>query len=337
MPHKILMLLAFSAAASVAAFAGNGHCSPTSLGCTEVVIAQPIDLSTINGQVPVIASATSPHGAINYMDINVDSRDVYNVSSNHINTMLNLSTGTHQIYVKAWDTQHNYYDMVVHVNVTNGNHETTVSGIEKMGGWQSCDTCAGPGGHGSRNGHGIIQHVASPSLDGNATEYWLHPYNPYSNVLNFIPLGGVNGPVNFTLDFDFWIGDASVAQGFEMDIFYARNGKKNFFLTECDSRGNHAGTWQVSDAVHDSWQHTGLPCHINSYSWNHVKLQFLRQNDGNTRFVTVAMNGDTQYVNRTYAAANDGSFQMNPALQLDSDEHPDAWKVFVDNMTIKYW
>ncbi len=122
-----------------------------------------------------------------------------------------------------------------------------------------------------------------------------------------------------------------------MDIFYARNGKKNYFLTECDGRGTYAGTWQVSNAVIDKWQHTGLPCNIKSYSWNHVTLEFYRQPDGNTRFVSVSMNGDKQYVNRTYPARNANSFEMNPAIQLDGDNHQDNWSVWVDNMSIRYW
>ncbi|MEO8725151.1 MAG: hypothetical protein ABI383_03430 [Acidobacteriaceae bacterium] len=216
--------------------------------------------------------------------------------------------------------------------------QTNIYNIEKMSGWQSCGSCAQPGGHGYNTPHGITQHLRSPSLDGSSTQYWLGGggSHPYSNALFFKPLGGRNGATSFTLDFNFWIANASVAQGIEMDIFYARNGKKNFFLTECDSRGQHAGTWQVSDAVHDSWQHTGLPCHVRSYAWNHVTLQFLRQSDGNTRFVSVSMNGQTQYVNRTYAGANDGSFQMNAAVQLDGDEHQDNYSIYTDDMKITY-
>jgi hypothetical protein len=275
------------------------------------------------------------------MIVNVDSKDVYKVSGASVNTHINMGTGTHQIYVKAWDTRGHYFDDVLHITVSGSGTPqpsgNTITGIEKMSGWQSCDVCAGPGGNGSGVGHGIVQHVASPSLDGNATEFWLGGGHPYSNVLNYKALGGVNGATNFTLSFDFWIGDATVAQGLEMDIFYARNGKKNAFLTECDSRGTYAGTWQVSNVVIDTWQHTGLPCKIKSFAWNHVTMQFLRQSDGNTRFVSVAMNGSTQYVNRTYSAQNDGSFQMNAAIQLDGDSKQDPWKVFVNNMTIKYW
>ncbi len=104
----------------------------------------------------------------------------------------------------------------------------SVGNIEDMQGWQSCSSCAGPGGNGYNTPHSITQHVSHPSLDGASTQYWLggNRYHPYSNALFFKPLGGRAGATHFILDFNFWIADASVAQGIEMDIFYARNGKK---------------------------------------------------------------------------------------------------------------
>jgi hypothetical protein len=122
-----------------------------------------------------------------------------------------------------------------------------------------------------------------------------------------------------------------------MDIFYSRGGHKNYFLTECDMAGTYKGTWQVSNAVIDTWQHTGLPCNVKSYAWNHVVLQFYRNSDGSTKFVSVAMNGNTQYVNRTYPAGAVNSFEMNPAIQLDGDSHQDNFSVWVDSMTVTYW
>jgi hypothetical protein len=65
-------------------------------------------------------------------------------------------------------------------------------------------------------------------------------------------LAARTGATHFILDFDFWIANATVAQGLEFDIFYSRDGFKNYFLTECDSRGMYAGTWQVSDVVIDT-------------------------------------------------------------------------------------
>jgi hypothetical protein len=122
-----------------------------------------------------------------------------------------------------------------------------------------------------------------------------------------------------------------------MDVFFSHGGHKNYFLTECDGRGNHRNTWQVSDAVHDQWQHTGLPCVLQGYAWNHVVLQFHRNSDGSTKFVSVSMNGDTHYVNRTYAPGRVNSSEMNVAIQLDGDERQDPIHVWVDKMKLTSW
>jgi hypothetical protein len=76
---------------------------------------------------------------------------------------------------------------------------------------------------------------------------------------------------------------------------------------------------------------------VNSFAWNHVTLEFYRQPDGNTRFVSVSMNGNLQYVNRTYAAVKVNSFEMNAAVQLDGDEKQDDFSIWVDRMSITYW
>ena len=152
-------------------------------------------------------------------------------------------------------------------------------------------------------------------MDGKTAEFYLGKTTDgnydYSNVLFYKSVTPNTTAKNFKLDFYVYVHDPTIIQGLEMDVFYTQGGKKNFFLTECDGRGNYRNTWQVSDAVHDRWQHTGLPCVLHSYSWNHVVLQFQKNSDGSTNFVSLSMNGDLHYVNRTYAAKNVGGSQMN--------------------------
>jgi hypothetical protein len=308
-----------------------------------VSTSAPLNGSTVGSPTRFIASATSPNGPIASMTINVDSKDVYKTFTSSLNTSVALASGSHSVIMKAWDTKGNYFQQVLSIAVTSSNTAPTpagknvVSNIEDMTGWQSCSACAGPGGNGINTAHSLTQGVKSPSLDGASGQFWLGGTHPYTNALFFKPLGGRAGATHFILDFDFWIGNATVAQGLEFDIFYSRDGFKNYFLTECDSRGTYAGTWQVSNVVIDTWQHTGLPCHVNSFAWNHVTLEFYRQPDGNTRFVSVSMNGNLQYVNRTYPALKVNSFEMNAAVQLDGDEKQDDFSIWVDRMKITYW
>lgn len=310
-----------------------------------VSTSSPANGATVGSPTTFVASATSPNGPIASMTINVDSKDVYKTFTSSLNTSVALAAGSHSVIMKAWDTKGNYFQQVLSINVSTGSPapstpppgRTVVSNIEDMGGWQSCSACAGPGGNGINTAHSLTQGIRSPALDGGSAQFWLGGTHPYTNALFFKPLGGRSGATHFILDFDFWIGNATVAQGLEFDIFYSRDGIKNYFLTECDSRGQYAGTWQVSNVVIDTWQHTGLPCHVNSYAWNHVTLEFYRQPDGNTHFVSAAMNGNVQYINRTYAAERVNAFEMNAAVQLDGDEKQDDFSIWVDKMSITYW
>jgi hypothetical protein len=278
------------------------------------------------------------------MRVYVDNQSAYTVSAASVNTNINLTLGGHYIVVVAWDSAGAAYassGFNIKVVSIAAVLSSLISDIQSFGGWSSCDTCAGPGGKGHPAQHWMAQFISSPSLDGKTTEYFLGKttdgnYN-YSNALFFKPLVPSATANNFVLDFYVYATNPSVIQGLEMDVYYSRGGAKNYFLTECDSRGMYAGTWQVSDAVHDQWQHTGLSCHLNAYSWNHVVLQFHRNPDGSTNFVSVSMNGDQHIVNRNFAALAVNSFEMNVAIQLDGDEKQDPIWVWADAMKLSYW
>lgn len=272
------------------------------------------------------------------MTINIDSQNVYTVKGGSVNVTLPLTAGGHQVYVKAWDNLDHYFQQVLTVNA-GATGTVTIANVQAMSGWTSCSSCAQKGGVGESVPNSYTQNVSNPSMDNKATEFWLGGTSsqPYGNALFYDRLTPAAVANNFKLDFYFYIKDATKAQALEMDIFYSRGGHKNYFLTECDMSGTYAGTWQVSNAVIDTWQHTGLPCHVNSYAWNHVTLQFYRNSDGSTKFVSVSMNGNMQYVNRTYPAGAVNSFEMNPAIQLDGDAHQNNFSVWVDKMTVTYW
>jgi hypothetical protein len=314
---------------------------------TGVSVSSPANGSTSPASVHFVASASSPYAPVTAMTINVDSKDLYKIGANHLDTYLTLGTGGHSVYMKAWDNQGHYFQQVLTVNVQNGGtapppppaNDPIISDIQAMGGWSWCGSCAGPGGKGANVPFGMNPGISNPSLDGKAAQFWLGgtKATPYANALFFKRLSGSETATHFILDFYFYIKDASVAQGLEFDVFYSRDGKKNYFLTECDSRGKYAGTWQVSNAVIDQWQHTGYPCKVNSNAWNHVTLEFYRTPTGMTHFVSASMNGNKQMINLEYPPQNVSSFEMNTAVQLDGDEKQDNYSIWVDKMSLKYW
>ena len=324
----------------------------SSLSFAGVTVTAPLNNGQVGSPTTFIASATSPSGPIASMTINVDSQNLYTVYADQLNTSLPLASGGHSVYMKAWDVHGNYFQQVLQITVGGGSgvggngggggtgHQIVTS-VQNMPGWQSCDSCAGPGGHGHTDVHWMRQGENNPSMDGKTAEFYLgHTtdgnYN-YSNALFYERLTPNTTANNFTLDFYVYVHDPSVIQGLEMDVYYSRGGHKNYFLTECDARGEYRNTWQVSDAVHDQWQHTGLPCVLQPYSWNHVVLQFQRTSDNSTKFVSVSMNGNLQYVNRTYASESVNSSEMNVGIQLDGDENQDPIDIWADEMTLTSW
>ena len=313
---------------------------------TGVSVSSPANGSTSPASVHFVASASSPYAPVTAMTINVDSKDLYKIGANHLDTYLTLATGSHSIYIKAWDNQDHYFQQVLTVNVQNGAtsptppaNDPTIVDIQAMSGWESCGSCAGPGGTGATVPYGMNQGIKSPSMDSKAAQFWLGGTSktPYSNALWFKRLPGSETATHFTYDFYFYITNPSVAQGLEFDVFYSRDGLKNYFLTECDSRGKYAGTWQVSNATIDQWQHTGYPCKVNANSWNHVTLQFYRTPTGMTHFISATMNGNTVNFNVEYPPEKVNSFEMNTAVQMDGDEKQDNYSIYVDKMSLKYW
>ena len=118
-----------------------------------------------------------------------------------------------------------------------------VSNIQKMSGWQGCGSCAGPGGVGASVPYSMTQNISNPSMSGASAQFWLGSTSatPYTNHLWFNRLSGSATATHFILDFYLYITNVAVAQGLEFDVFYSRDGKKNYFLAECDSRKRPAG------------------------------------------------------------------------------------------------
>jgi hypothetical protein len=66
------------------------------------------------------------------MAINVDGRNLYTVRGGNINTSISLTPGTHQMYVKAWDTQGHYFDQVLKINAAGAAQAQGVSGYSSQ-------------------------------------------------------------------------------------------------------------------------------------------------------------------------------------------------------------
>jgi Phosphoesterase family len=114
---------AAATASDMSDFFGNNGIKP------EVIVSDPANDSTMGSPVPIQASASpSPGHSISGWWIYVDKVGVYHagaVSSIHPN--VTMSTGTHAVMIRAWDSSGNYGDQTLTLSVNAVKPSVTVS------------------------------------------------------------------------------------------------------------------------------------------------------------------------------------------------------------------
>ncbi len=318
---KAVQILGMVCGLSACALAGVSVSSPTANG-------------NVTAPVHFVASATGNH-TITAMMIYSDSQAVYKVNAASINANVSLSSGTHYIVVQAWDSTGMVYKAAgFNINVSAGQNANYPM-IQKMSGWQNCGSCAGANGKGPDTPRSMTQFIATPSLTGQASEYWIGPKVPYSNALFWKQLGANSSSSHFVYDLYFYMKNSSTAQALEFDMNQSVSGRKFIFGTECNIKGRH--DWDVWDTAHGTWIATGIPCSAPpTYTWNHLVLEFQRSGS-QTTFVSVTLNGKKSYINRTFNTFGVNASELNTAVQLDGGNTTGQVAMWVDKMQVTAW
>jgi hypothetical protein len=145
-------------------------------------------------------------------------------------------------------------------------------------GWGSCVTCAG----GVPNGTASIASlpfITSPSVDGASRDFYING-SAYTNGLWWYKVGTNDRVSHFKMDF--WLNvtsDTKYAPALEFDVFQFNKqitqfatGTEFMFGTQCNYA---AGVWDVWDAGHRKWSHTGVTCNrFKPNTWYHLTLNF---------------------------------------------------------------
>lgn len=323
-----------------------------------VTISSPTSGSTVGSPVHMVASASSSH-PINVMRIYVDNVSVYKTSGGTINTSLPMSAATHNIVVQAWDSAGTVLKQAVTVKVsgtsptptptptpsptpttlpTPPSTAVTKANIDQMTGWQSCTTCAGAGGNGPIATFSMTQNVASPSLDGKSTKFFVGGTTPYSDALWWKQLGAVNTATNFKYDLYFYLTTPQYAQALEFDSNQAIGTERFIFGTQCNIKtGSTVGHWDVWGNANGNWLSTGIACSVPAaFKWHHLTWEFKRTATQLT-YVGFTYDGVTHYVNRTYTARASSVNELNVAVQLDGDSTMQDYSEWVDKISLTYW
>lgn len=310
-----------------------------------VTVTSPTNGSTSGSPVHFVASAKSKY-PISAMRIYSDGKDVYNKYASSLDTYVSLSQGQHYVIVQAWDSTGAVFKsapMTVSVSGTSStvgtyipSGATTFRTIEQMSGWEHCTTCAGAWGSGPTAQYSMVQGVSNPSLDGKSAQFWIGGSTPYSNALWWKQLGGNNGARNFVYDLYFYIKDPQYAQALEFDVNHSAGGKKYIMGVQCNIKD--ARQWQVWDGIAQTWRNTGVACSAPpAYTWNHLVEEFKHDSYGNVTFVSITLNGQKHYINRTYGSLSSGVSEVNVAFQMDGDYAQHDYSTWLDKVTLSYW
>ena len=186
-------------------------------------------------------------------------------------------------------------------------------------------------------------------MSGQSTVFWLGGSTPYSDALwnnQLIGTGSTQGvpdanqtlvPTlrNFTYDVYFYGDNLGLSQALEFDINQFFNGMGFIFGHECRiASGNE---WDVWDNQNKRWTPTGIPCHPNNNSWNHVTIKVQRTSDDHLVYQSITFNGVTSDLNWTFGHGSaPGWYGITINYQMDGNQHQDAHKVYLDNLTFSY-
>lgn len=307
----------------------------TAFAMAGVSVSSPTVNSNNTAPVHFVASATGNNPIVSMM-IYVDSQSAYKVNASSINANVSMASGSHYIVVQAWDSKGVVYKASgFNITVNGTQQDGNYTMIQKMSGWQNCGSCAGVNGHGPDTPRSLTQFIATPSMSGQASEYWIGPKVPYSNALFWKQLGANGSASHFVYDLYFYMKDSSTAQALEFDMNQSVSGHKFIFGTQCNIKARH--DWDVWDTAHSTWIATGIGCTApQTYTWNHLVLEF--QRSGNqTTFVSVTLNGKKSYINRTFNTFGVNASELNTAVQLDGGNTTGQVAMWIDKMQVTAW
>ncbi|MGB7133589.1 MAG: Ig domain-containing protein [Candidatus Sulfotelmatobacter sp.] len=195
----------------------------------------------------------------------------------------------------------------------------------------------------------MTQNVTSPSISGEASEFNVGGSAPFGDGLfnnHLIGPGSSQGlpdsnntlvPTlhNFTYDVYFYGDNLGLSQALEFDINQFFDNNSYIWGHECRiASGNE---WDVWDNQNQQWKPTGVPCHPNSNSWNHLTIQVQRNSNDELVYQSITLNGVTYNLNWTFPHGSaQGWYGVTINYQMDGNSQQNSYNVYLDNLTFSY-
>ncbi|HVN92113.1 MAG TPA: hypothetical protein VMT38_00380 [Terracidiphilus sp.] len=330
-----------------------------------VSVSEPANNATVDSLFALDAASPSCYSqAVSAMGYSLDNSTstaiVYNTS---IAASVTASSGAHVVHVKSWGNQGAACDTDVNINVTGSGGSATssssaapsggsgpyvpsgaasVSNIQAFGDWISNPD---PGAGGSAGG--AMAMVGSPSLTGNALEFYT-TYSWYGGELYYASFGDDTNAHNFV--YDGWVyldGSSGSVANLEMDMNQVvSNGYTIIFGLQCDGWN---GTWDFTEnagsgtAPVDRWVSSSASCNPRNWAqntWHHVQASYSRDDYGNVTYQSVWLDGNQQQINATVPSAFYLGWAPTLVTNFQVDSVYAGWSssnVYLDNLTISRW
>ncbi len=312
-----------------------------------ISVSSPVSGTSVGSPVHVVATVVSTN-PIASMKVYVDNNLAYSTKSAKIDTYVSMASGTHSVVIQSWDSAGAVQKSALTISVSGTTTTTTsttttttttapkYSDIEQMTGWQSCDSCAGPGGTGPTIPYSMTQLISTPSMDGKSAQFYVGGDTAYSQALWWKQLGSNSAVKNFVYDLYFYVKDPNVPQALEFDVNQSTGGYKYIFGTECSLKQT-GSPWRIWDPKAATWVNSGVTCAKPlAYSWNHLTWEMQRVGT-QVRYISVTLNGQKSYLNKYYYAKASSANEVNVAFQMDKNKYSTDYSVWLDKVSLNYW
>jgi hypothetical protein len=313
-----------------------------------VVVTSPLPGSTVTSPAHFVASSAGATA----MKIYVDNKEAYTINAAALDTNVVMTAGAHSIVVQSWNSAGTVAMKPLTLTVSSPappppppptptpipSTARSWTDIEQMPGWENCTVCAGINANGPTAPVSMTQNVATPSLDGKSTQFWIGGTTPYSDGLWWKQLGGDDVRHHFVYDLNFYLTTPQYAQALEFDV--NQSNKKNMYImaVQCNIKAAGGGHWDVWNGLTKHWISTGVGCTAPSaYTWHHLTEEFQRDDSGNITFVAITLDGVKHYINKTYGSLPKAVSEINVAVQIDGDSKMDNFSEWVDKVTLYAW
>jgi hypothetical protein len=273
-----------------------------------------------------------------------------------LNQNLTLSAGTYNATVTEWDYCGGASSAPVTVTVTGGGSSgSSFTNLQHSGGWSaygqtapSYVDCSPSPCDGIT--FSLSQNIKSPSMSGEATDFYVGGTTPFGDALFNNHLIGdlssqgmpdknhnqVNTYHNFTYDVYFYGSNLGLAQALEFDVnqFFSSMG----FIWGHECRVAGGNEWDVWDNATSHWIPTGIPCYPNNNSWNHLTIKVARTSSNQLQYQSIALNGVTNTLNWTYSPGGAPSSWWGITInyQMDGNSKQNPYSVYLDQLTFTY-